>query len=256
MKSLNCPNCGNKLNEGALFCGICGGKIIQQAKAIKVDPNTCPNCNTPFEKDEKFCAECGNVINEGVATNKEVPEKKIISKSKPQSIPTITSNPSIKKKKGGILKTIGKIAVGFLAFIIIGSIILYNLGDDLKSTNTSDIDIINTENVNNEEIETSSSTNEKNQIVVETAVDDKNLADKYRNGVGVEPDQYKAFELYEKLANKGDLDAMVELADYYEQGIWLKKDSEKAIKLLKQAAEKGSLAAQWQLEFLESENSK
>ena len=253
MKSINCPNCGNKLNEGALFCGACGQKIIQQTKVIKVDINTCPNCNTSFEKDEKFCAECGTAINKGVATNKEVPEKKTISKSKPKSIPTITSNPSIKKKKGGILKSIGKIVIGFLAFIIIGSIILYNLGDDLESTNTSDIDIINTENVNNEEIEASNIRNEENEIVVRSDVDNKNLADKYRNGVGVEPDQYKAFELYEKLANKGNLDAMVELADYYEQGIWVKKDLNKAKNLLKKAADGGSIAAKWQLEFLESE---
>ena len=253
MKSLNCPNCGNKLNEGALFCGSCGQKIIQPTEEIKVDVNTCPHCNTPFEKDEKFCAECGNAINEGVATNKEVPEKNIIRKSKPQPIPTITSNPSIKKKKGGILKTIGKIVVGFLAFIIIGSIILYNLGDDVESNTTSDIDIINTENVNNEEIETSSNSKEENEIAARSNVDNKNLADKYRNGVDVEPDQYKAFELYEKLANKGDLDAMVELADYYEQGIWVKKDSEKARQLLKKAADAGSIAAKWQLEFLESE---
>lgn len=253
MKSINCPNCGNKLNESALFCGACGQKVIIQAEEIKVDPNTCPNCNTPFEKDEKFCAECGTAINERVATNKEIPKKNIIRKSKPQPIPTITSNPSIKKKKGGILKTIGKIVVGFLAFIVIGSIILYNLGDDLESTNTSDIDIINTENVNNEEIETSSISKEENEIVVRSDVDDKNLADKYRNGVGVEPNQYKAFELYEKLANKGDLDAMIELADYYEQGIWTKKDIKKAKQLLQQAADKGSLAAKWQLEFLESE---
>ncbi len=63
----------------------------------------------------------------------------------------------------------------------------------------------------------SSAPQPQNEIVAKSDVDDKNLADKYRNGVGVEPDQYKAFELYEKLANNGDLDAMVELADYYEQ---------------------------------------
>ncbi|MBT8316125.1 MAG: zinc ribbon domain-containing protein [Lutibacter sp.] len=127
---INCPKCGNKLNEGALFCGSCGEKIIQQTQVIKVDVNTCPKCNTLFEKDEKFCAECGTEIIEGVTTNKVVPEKNIIRKSKPQPILTTTSNPTIKKEKGGILKTIGKIIVGFLAFIIIGSIILYHLGDD------------------------------------------------------------------------------------------------------------------------------
>ena len=84
-------------------------------------------------------------------------------------------------------------------------------------------------------------------------VNDENSADKYRLGIEVDPDQYKAFELYEKLADEGDLNAMVELADYYEQGIWVKKDTEKAMQLLKKAADAGSIAAKWQLEFLESE---
>lgn len=84
-------------------------------------------------------------------------------------------------------------------------------------------------------------------------INDENAADKYRYGINVENDQYKAVELYQKLADKGDLNAMVELADYYEQGIWVEKDSEMARQLLKKAADAGSIAAKWQLEFLESE---
>jgi len=260
MKAINCPNCGNNLNEGALFCGACGQKIIKPKEEIKIEANPCPKCNREFEKDEKFCAECGTAINERVTKSKEIPQEKIIPKSKLQPIAAIKSNPSTKKKKGGILKTIGKIVLGFIAFVIAGSIILYNLDDDIEDTSRSQeetVDYSNDTYENSSEREEILNTNE-NDTKREDISDsnDKNLADKYRNGIDVEPDQFKAFELYEKLADKGDLNAMLELSDYYEQGIWVKKDSEKAMKLLKQAADAGSIAAQWQLEFLESENSK
>jgi len=252
-----CSNCGNNINEGALFCGACGQKIIQQTKVIKVNVNTCPKCNTPFEEDEKFCAECGTAVNERVTKDKEISPKKIIRKTKPKVITTIKSNPPRKKKKGGILRTIGKIVVGFIAFVVVGSIILYNLDDDWEEATISQEEIVDYSNdtyKNSTEREKILNPN-KNDTERKQILDsnDKNLADKYRNGIGVEPDQYKAFELYKKLASKGDLHAMVELADYYEQGIWVKKDLDKAKSLLRKAAEAGSIGAKWQLEFLESD---
>ncbi len=257
MKSINCPNCRNKLNEGALFCGACGYKIIQQSEVINVEANSCPKCNREFEKDENFCAECGTSKGKNVIENKQTSQKGIILKSKPQPISTIKSNSSRKKKKGGILKTIAKIVIGFIAFIIVGSIILYNLDDNVEDASISQEEIVDFQNNTNEnstEREEILNTNE-NSTEIEGILDtnDKNIADKYRNGVGVVANQYKAFELYKKLANKGDLNAMVQLSDYYEQGIWTKKDTKKARQLLQQASDKGSLAAKWQLEFLESE---
>lgn len=256
MKPINCPNCGNILNEGALFCGSCGQKIIKPSGEVKVETSNCPKCNTQFEKDEKFCAECGTAINTVVTKNNQIPQKEKVQKSKPKPIAAIKSNPPRKKKKGGVLKTIGKVVLGFIAFVIVGSIILYNLGDDVEDTSISQEEIVDypndtNENSTNEEI---LNTNE-NDTEIEEILDtnDKNIADKYRNGVGVEANQYKAFELYKKLAAKGDLNAMVELSDYYEQGIWVKKDTKKAIELLQQAADKGSIVAKWQLEFLENE---
>jgi hypothetical protein len=78
----------------------------------------------------------------------------------------------------------------------------------------------------------------------------ENRADRYRYGIGVAPNQYRAFILYKKLAKKGDADALVELAEYYNQGIFVPQDKYKAKRLLKKAAQKGSLMAKWQLEFM------
>ncbi|WP_456379175.1 double zinc ribbon domain-containing protein [Lutibacter sp.] len=249
MKATNCPNCGNKLNKDAKFCGSCGQKVIQPTKDIKVEVNLCPKCKTPFETDEKFCAECGTPINGSTPKKVEIQQKEQFQKSKPQPVSTPKQPTSTKKKKGGVLRTIGKIVVGFIAFVIVGSILLYNLGDATEDTSISQEDVINTTT----NIEKENTVENKIDTDNEIEINNKNSAEQYRFGIDVQPNQYKAFELYKKLADKGDLNAMVELSDYYEQGIWVKKDTKKAIKLLQKAADAGSLAAKWQLEFLENE---
>ncbi|MFK5959434.1 MAG: zinc ribbon domain-containing protein [Lutibacter sp.] len=250
MKAISCPNCGNKLNEGALFCGTCGQKVIQPSKEIKAKANLCPKCNTPFEKDEKFCAECGTPINESTQKNVPIKQKKQVQKSTPLPISKQKSNSTTKRKKGSILKTLGKIVVGFIAFVIVGSIILYNLDDDWEDTTNSQDSQDSQEEIVDSPNDAINNTTKRDKVIDSK---DKNSAEQYRYGIAVQPNQYKAFELYKKLADKGDLNAMVQLSDYYEQGIWTKKDIKKAKKLLIQAADKGSLAAKWQLEFLESE---
>ena len=245
MKSINCPNCGNKLNEGALFCGSCGQKIIQPIEEIKIEANFCSKCGREFEKDEKFCAECGTSIDADITKNKQTSQKNIIPQSKPQPIAALKSNPSKKMKKGGFIKLAGKILLGIVILFTVGVILLlaFDNGASKPSKKISDSEIINEE-------ESNSTENQKEKVL---DVNDENRADKYRLGIDVQPDQYKALELYKEAANKGDLNAMVQLSDYYEQGIWTKKDTKKARQLLQQAASAGSLAAKWQLEFLESE---
>ena len=76
-------------------------------------------------------------------------------------------------------------------------------------------------------------------------------ADQYHYGIGVEPDQYKAFELYKNAARKGDINAMIELSDFYEQGVWVKQSHSKAKQLLQKSANMGSLIAKWQLELID-----
>ncbi|MCF6169170.1 zinc ribbon domain-containing protein [Lutibacter sp.] len=146
MKSINCPNCGNKLNEGAHFCGACGQKVTQPTKEIKVEVNLCPKCNTPFEKGEKFCAECGTAINGSTPKKVEIQQKEPFQKSESQPVSTPKQATSTKKKKGSILKTLGKIVLGFIAFIIVGSILLYNLGDDNEDTAIEQEEVIDSPN--------------------------------------------------------------------------------------------------------------
>ena len=55
-----------------------------------------------------------------------------------------------------------------------------------------------------------------------------NLGYLYRNGIGVEKDLTKAFELNLKAANSGDSSAMFNVGKKYEMGIGIDKDTSKA----------------------------
>ena len=52
-----CPNCGNKLSEGAAFCSGCGAKT--QAGA----PGVCKACGTKLPDGAEFCIGCGKAVN-------------------------------------------------------------------------------------------------------------------------------------------------------------------------------------------------
>lgn len=54
-----CPNCGNKLPEGAAFCSGCGAKRQQTA------PNICASCGTEMPSDADFCISCGTAKGNG-----------------------------------------------------------------------------------------------------------------------------------------------------------------------------------------------
>lgn len=51
-----CHNCGNKLPEGAAFCGGCGAKM--QASA----PNACTACGMELPDGAEFCIGCGKAV--------------------------------------------------------------------------------------------------------------------------------------------------------------------------------------------------
>jgi len=61
----------------------------------------------------------------------------------------------------------------------------------------------------------------------------------YEMGRGIEKDTAKTCEIYEKLAAKGDPDAVYSLGILYENGKGVEKDVKKAIEQYQQAAEKG-----------------
>ena len=69
-----CPNCGNQIGEGAVFCDQCGTRLPKpeapapaasapQPVAASV---ICPSCgagNVPGEASENsFCPQCGNCL--------------------------------------------------------------------------------------------------------------------------------------------------------------------------------------------------
>jgi len=52
-----CPNCGNKLPEGAAFCSGCGAKIQPNA------PGVCTTCGAELQEGAEFCIDCGKAVN-------------------------------------------------------------------------------------------------------------------------------------------------------------------------------------------------
>ena len=52
-----CPNCGNKLSEGAAFCSGCGAKTQVSA------PGVCTACGAKLPDGAEFCIGCGKAVN-------------------------------------------------------------------------------------------------------------------------------------------------------------------------------------------------
>ncbi|RHZ79915.1 hypothetical protein Glove_140g68 [Diversispora epigaea] len=70
------------------------------------------------------------------------------------------------------------------------------------------------------------------------------LAYMYFDGIGVEKDTKKAFQIYYKLAFKGSLIALNTVAYCYDNGLGVEKNEEKAFELYLKSAEKGNIPAQ------------
>ncbi|MDE5771959.1 MAG: zinc-ribbon domain-containing protein [Ruminococcus sp.] len=63
-----CKNCGNELNDGAMFCGKCGTRC-EESENITVTDNTdelqfCRNCGAELREGAFFCNQCGSSVNE------------------------------------------------------------------------------------------------------------------------------------------------------------------------------------------------
>ncbi|CAB4419745.1 unnamed protein product [Rhizophagus irregularis] len=65
------------------------------------------------------------------------------------------------------------------------------------------------------------------------------LADFYKHGIGTEKDEIKAFELYKKAAEKGQIDLTCMLGKCYQNGEGTEKNLEKAFHWFQKAAENG-----------------
>lgn len=82
----NCPNCGNQVGEGAVFCDQCGTRL-QQPEAVVPEPAAapaggsviCPACGAGNVPGEAFCDYCGSPMEPPVPTVEEVPELEPVS---------------------------------------------------------------------------------------------------------------------------------------------------------------------------------
>jgi len=54
-----CEQCGNKINEGAKFCGKCGTPVSSGQDENISASSACAQCGAPLEEGEMFCPNCG-----------------------------------------------------------------------------------------------------------------------------------------------------------------------------------------------------
>lgn len=58
-----CPNCGQIVKPGALFCTNCGMKFESPEPPVQKNNNVCANCGNPVAEDAAFCTNCGTPVN-------------------------------------------------------------------------------------------------------------------------------------------------------------------------------------------------
>jgi hypothetical protein len=82
----NCPNCGNQVGEGAVFCDQCGTRLPQPEAAVPEPAAApaggsviCPACGAGNVPGEAFCDYCGSPMEPPVPTVEEVPELEPVS---------------------------------------------------------------------------------------------------------------------------------------------------------------------------------
>jgi ribosomal protein L40E len=76
-KDMFCPNCGNKLPEGAAFCSGCGAKTQSGA------PGVCTACGAKLPDGAEFCIGCGKAVNS--ATSEPMEPHHVATPAPPQS---------------------------------------------------------------------------------------------------------------------------------------------------------------------------
>ena len=58
---VNCPFCGDKIDEEAKFCPHCGSNLEEKTQDVK-DYKNCQNCGYDLPIEAKFCAKCGQKV--------------------------------------------------------------------------------------------------------------------------------------------------------------------------------------------------
>lgn len=67
ISNVNCPFCGNKIDEDAKFCPHCGSNLVDIKKEsvetqAEVSVKHCQNCGKELPGEAKFCAKCGQKV--------------------------------------------------------------------------------------------------------------------------------------------------------------------------------------------------
>ncbi len=120
-----CSNCDSKISKDSKFCGSCGEEI----NLVEIETNSCPGCGYVAAEDEKFCLECGTALTLG-KNEKRTPKSQAKPVGKKESRPVHkTTTPPVIKKKGSMLRALGKVAIWFFGILIVVTTIFYFMGD-------------------------------------------------------------------------------------------------------------------------------
>lgn len=112
-----CPKCGNKLIDGARFCGACGTKI-------EFDPKTQP-IEPPVENDEQAASvetpTASPIGSEPEQTPAPTPEVQSAPEHAPASAPAETVDETPKNQVFGAAATVGETALGSIKSTALGA---------------------------------------------------------------------------------------------------------------------------------------
>ena len=59
--TVSCPKCGKALKPGAKFCSGCGTNLAEFSDEEE-KPTVCPNCGAELDEDATFCDQCGKSV--------------------------------------------------------------------------------------------------------------------------------------------------------------------------------------------------
>ncbi len=99
--------------------------------------NYCANCGAKISEGSKFCGNCGTPIKKPIIEEKEVQKPSL--KKEPLNDVQAKSVQSKSKKKGGIIRTLGKAVLWVFIIAVLGIIALYFIGDATDNNNRKKI---------------------------------------------------------------------------------------------------------------------
>lgn len=112
---MRCPNCGEELSDGVLFCRECGHKIQRESQK-----RFCRECGAALEPSAKFCSTCGAKV----LTQADIEATLVEEASECEDetdIVTVELNPSDTGTSAGYFQRLWNKLDGYLKFCVIAS---------------------------------------------------------------------------------------------------------------------------------------